>query len=147
MTSHFSWVPLGPSSFFSYPSSGSSGIVGKVLVCVDFSACSLLKQKEPQIAYVADNLSLDLGFLGRFCPRGVQLSSWVLSFSPKVRLYPGLFLPFFVCFLNLYFLLCVFLFFSISGSEVVPLACQILLLPLFWPNPRGKNPSMPKNIC
>lgn len=68
-------MPLAPSSFFSYPSSGPSGMVSKVLGCLDFSACSLLKQKEPQIAYVADNLSLDLGFLGRFCRRGVQLSS------------------------------------------------------------------------
>lgn len=52
-------------------------MVGKVLGCLEFSACSLLKQKkEPQIAYVADTLSLALGFLGgRFCPRGVQFSS------------------------------------------------------------------------
>lgn len=52
-------------------------MVGKVLGYLDFSACSLLKQKkEPQIAYMADTLSLALGFLGRgFCPRGVQFAS------------------------------------------------------------------------
>lgn len=113
-------------------------------------ACSSFKQKEALwlFKWLIASPWILVSLVGNFVFE--ELSSrdfffYIPSFSLPTKGVPAcsdLFLPLHK---NLSSLppLCVFVFLHQWGS-VVPLACQILFLPLFWPNPRGGNPNMPK---